>query len=145
MATLPENADVWLLAGQSNMAGSAWGEGYEAPSADVWLFNLRDEWQVAEEPFMKYRYEAAEEAFMIMRGEKLRREAQGLTVDAGYKAVQAAIYPELLTRECSNSGLGLPFGKALAAALGRRWDWSSARKAIRAWKTGLRTTPAIRI
>jgi hypothetical protein len=34
--------------------------------ADVWLFNLRDEWQIAEEPFMKYRYHAPEEAFMIM-------------------------------------------------------------------------------
>ncbi|MHB9131695.1 MAG: sialate O-acetylesterase [Armatimonadota bacterium] len=119
MMQLPDEADVWLLAGQSNMAGSAWEVAYEAPSPDVWLFNLRDEWQVAEEPFMKYRYEAKDTAFTIMRGEKMRREAQGLAVDAAYIAEQAAVYPAQVTRVQGNAGLGLPFGKALAAHLHR--------------------------
>jgi sialate O-acetylesterase len=119
MVSLPEQADIWVLAGQSNMAGSANGEDYETPSPDVWLFNLRDEWQVAEEPFMKYRYHAPEEAFMIMRGEKRRREALGLAIDEAYRAEQAVTYPDAATRGRWNAGLGLPFGKALAAAIRR--------------------------
>jgi sialate O-acetylesterase len=119
MSQLPPNADVWLLAGQSNMAGSAGGEAFTPPDPNVWLFNLRDEWQIAEEPFMKHRYDAPEEAFMIMRGEKMRREEQGLSINAAYRAEQAATYPEAITRNRWNAGLGLPFGKALAAAIGR--------------------------
>ncbi|MHB9025482.1 MAG: sialate O-acetylesterase [Armatimonadota bacterium] len=107
------NADIWVLAGQSNMAGSGCGGPYETPSDDVWLFSLRDEWMIAREPFLRERYDAPEPAFKIMRGERMRN-----VIDDAYLRKMAEEYP----RACSaggSGGLGLSFGKALAAAIGR--------------------------
>ena len=107
-AQLPADADVWVLAGQSNMAGSGFGEVPETPSERVWLYTLRDEWKIAEEPFVADRYAAVDEAFAIMRGEREKHFA-----DPNYRKQQAA------TWRSAGTGLGLTFGKALAAYTGR--------------------------
>jgi sialate O-acetylesterase len=114
MPSLPEHADVWVLAGQSNMAGSGAGEPYAAPSPDVWLFNLQDEWQIAEEPFALRRFEATDEAFALMRSD-FRKSQE----DPGYWARRKAEFPAQLLASNGQSGLGLPFGKALSAWTGR--------------------------
>ena len=100
---LPADADVWVLGGQSNMAGSGFGEAPETPSERVWLYTLRDEWKIAEEPFVADRYEAVDEAFAIMRGEREKHFA-----DPNYRKQQAAIW------RAAGTGLGLTFGKTMA-------------------------------
>lgn len=110
MHTLPPNADLWVLAGQSNMAGAGAGEQYEEPSENVWLFSLRDRWEVAREPFWGERYEAHDEAFAIMRGEIPKHLA-----DPQYRHRQAAGFVAEWLRTTSGAGPGLPFGKAMAA------------------------------
>jgi len=108
MNELPTNADVWILAGQSNMAGSGFGEAPEPPSDRVWLFTLQDEWKMAEEPFAGDRYEAADEAFAIMRGERDRHLA-----DPNYRSEMAK------TWRAAGTGLGLMFAKDMAAYTGK--------------------------
>ena len=105
---LPADADVWVLAGQSNMAGSGFGEAPETPSDRVWLYTLRDEWKIAEESFIADRYEAVDEAFAIMRGERDKHFA-----DPNYRKQQAGIW------RSAGAGLGLPFGKAMAQHTGK--------------------------
>lgn len=104
---LPADADVWVLAGQSNMAGSGFGEAPEMPSDRVWLYTLQDEWKIAEEPFLAGRYEAVDEAFAIMRGEFKQHIA-----DPNYRKEQAKTWR-------GGTGLGLTFGKELAAFTGK--------------------------
>src|ERR1051325_3752685 len=111
---LPSDADVWVLAGQSNMAGPGTGEDYEPPSDKVWLFSLRDEWKIAREPFVIDRYEAVDEAFAIMRGEREQHFA-----DPDYRRKRAAGYDAELLRVKLCAGLGLPFGKALSEFTGK--------------------------
>ena len=48
--THPENLDVWVLAGQSNMQGCGYLEGAPAPDERVWLFTMAGNWEIAEEP-----------------------------------------------------------------------------------------------
>ena len=108
----PVNTDIWLLAGQSNMAGSGFREPYETPSDRVWLFNLRDEWQIAEEPLWGDRYEAVDDAFAIMRSEIPRATPE-------YRRQQAVGFREKLVHSQSGAGLGLTFGKAISTATGR--------------------------
>ena len=107
-AQLPADADVWVLAGQSNMAGSGFGEAPETPSESVWLYTLRDEWKIAEEPFVADRYEAVDEAFAIMRGEREKHFA-----DPNYRKEQAKVW------HGAGTGLGLPFGKIMAEYTGK--------------------------
>jgi len=103
----PRNADIWLLAGQSNMAGSGFGEAPEEPSDRVWLYSLQDEWKIAQEPFAIDRYEAADEAFAIMRGEREKHFS-----DPNYRYEQATIW------RGAGTGLGLTFGKVMAVYTG---------------------------
>ncbi|MCG3148148.1 MAG: hypothetical protein PCFJNLEI_01590 [Verrucomicrobiae bacterium] len=105
---LPADADVWVLAGQSNMAGSGFGEACETPDPRVWLYTLQDQWKIAEEPFAGDRYEAVDEAFAIMRGEREKHRA-----DPNYRKQMAA------TWRAAGSGLGLPFGKIMTAFTGK--------------------------
>jgi len=107
---IPPNADIWVLAGQSNMAGSGFGEDYETPDGNVWLFTLRDEWEVAREPFVADRYDAIDEAFAIMRGEREKHLA-----DSEYRRNRSSAYFAELLATRSGGGLGLPFGKAISS------------------------------
>lgn len=106
---LPHDADLWVLAGQSNMAGSGTGEDYETPSDQVWLFSLRGQWDIAREPFWGDRYEAVDEAFALMRSEIPEHQA-----DPEYRRRQTVGYAERIAQNHSGAGLGLPFGKAMA-------------------------------
>ena len=110
----PSDADVWLLAGQSNMAGSGFGEAYEPPSDRVWLFDLQDRWRRAEEPFAVDRYEAVDEALAIMRGEMAQADR-----DENYRSRAAPDYRRRLIEQRGGGGLGLAFGKAVTAFTGR--------------------------
>jgi len=115
MTILPNDADVWVLAGQSNMAGSGGGAPYETPSEQVFLFNLQDEWQIAEEPFGLHRYEAKDDAFAFMRFDY----RNGCLTDPDYRARRAPQHRAGLLATQSQSGLGLAFGKAISAYTGR--------------------------
>lgn len=106
--TPPANADIWILAGQSNMAGSGTGEAYEEPSENVWLYSLQDQWDIARESFIVDRYSAADEAFAIMRGEYKEHAA-----DPTYRSRLAKIW------KGTGAGLGLRFGKSISAFTGR--------------------------
>ncbi len=110
----PGDLDLWLLAGQSNMAGSGSGGAYESPSEQVWLCNLRDQWEIAREPFLADRYEATDSAFALMRSEMTLAAA-----DPDYRRRRGERYGEDLRRHESGGGLGLAFGKAIAAFTGR--------------------------
>ncbi|MBU4285962.1 MAG: sialate O-acetylesterase [Verrucomicrobia bacterium] len=110
----PADADIWVLAGQSNMAGSGFGEDYAEPSSQVWLYSLRDHWDIAREPFWADRYEAVDEAFAIMRSEIPEHLA-----DPEYRRRKAVGYPEEIRKNRAGAGLGLPFGKAMAKFTGR--------------------------
>lgn len=102
-----KDLDLWVLAGQSNMAGSGFGGEPETPSDRVWLYTLQDQWKIAEEPFAPDRYDAADEAFAIMRGEFDKHVA-----DPNYRKQQAA------TWRGAGTGLGLTFGKELGRPVG---------------------------
>ncbi|HEY3397220.1 MAG TPA: sialate O-acetylesterase [Armatimonadota bacterium] len=110
----PEDMDLWLLAGQSNMAGSGFGLPYEPPSNQVWLYNLRGQWQIAEEPFWGDRYESTEPGFAVMRSELARAEA-----NPDHCRRLAPGFARRLRQGYGGAGLGLTFGKALAATTGR--------------------------
>jgi sialate O-acetylesterase len=105
---LPADADIWILAGQSNMAGFGQGEPDEEPSDRVWLYSLSDAWDIAREPFTIDRYDAVDEAFAIMRGEREKHFA-----DPNYRREMAK------TWRGSGAGLGLRFGKRLSEYTGR--------------------------
>ncbi len=113
MLTLPDDASVWVLAGQSNMAGSGGGAPYETPSERVLLFNLRDEWQRAEEPFTLDRYLAKDEAFALMRYDFKCYD------DPGYRTRRASEYARGCVDNIAGAGPGLTFGKAISDFTGR--------------------------
>lgn len=109
MKKLPENADVWVLAGQSNMAGSGIYEPYEEPDENVWLYSLKNEWKTACEPFSIDRYQSVEYAFAIMRGEK---NIPG-KITSEYIKKRIDEYPQEILKINGGAGLGLTLGKAL--------------------------------
>src|SRR5689334_13455406 len=106
--SLPLDADIWVLAGQSNMAGPGTEDPYEEPSDRVWVYSLRDEWEVAREPFVIDRYEAVDEAFSVMRG-----EFKAHLADPEYRRRRATAYPAELRNQNHCAGLGLPFAKMI--------------------------------
>ncbi len=103
------NYDVWVLAGQSNMQGCGWLKGACAPDARVWSFSSAGAWHTAEEPLHRLW-----ESFTPVHQELMRAwmpDADKLISDAEYAR------RENETRVIG-AGLGLPFGIALADALG---------------------------
>ena len=111
---LPSDIDLWVIAGQSNAAGSGSCEEYAVPSDRVWLYSLRDEWKMAREPFTIDRYEGKDEAFAIMRG-----QSQEYLRNPELRNRWAREFPTEIVRIKGGAGFGLPFGKALSACTGR--------------------------
>jgi len=108
----PPDTDIWLLAGQSNMAGSGMREPYEEPSPDVWLFDLTDRWRMAEEPFTIDRLDAVDDALAFMRSEMSNAGDE-------FRAVNRDTFRRSLLENRWGAGLGLTFGKQRHAHTGR--------------------------
>ncbi len=110
MAVRPDQLDVWVLAGQSNMEGYGELEGTLPPDERVWSFSSAGRWGPAREPLHRLW-----ESFTPVHQELLRHD---LSVED-----RNLSDTELSARETRNTtrgaGLGLAFGKALADALGR--------------------------
>jgi sialate O-acetylesterase len=116
----PENLDVWILAGQSNMFGCGLLEGALKSDARVWNFSSAGCWEVAAEPLHRL-WESCTPVHQTL----LRAELGAVTpAKGGYSDAQMAQL-ERETRS-TGAGLGIAFGKAMAEATGNRIGLISA-------------------
>lgn len=106
----PEDIDLWILAGQSNMEGL--GELTEAmpPDERVWSFTSAGRWEIAAEPLHR-RWESFTPIHQILLRGDLPAERRHLS-DAELAALAAK---ETLYA----AGLGIAFGVAMAEWSGR--------------------------
>ena len=106
---IPNNTDVWVLAGQSNMQGCGWIAGALAPDPRVWSFNSAGVWAIAQDP-LHWLWESITPVHQQLMRSGMT-EADKLIDDA-----------EMARREraarTTGSGLGISFGKAMADATG---------------------------
>ncbi len=106
----PEDLDVWVLAGQSNMQGAGLLRLAPPPDDRVWCFSSAGRWGRAEEPLHR-----PWESFTAVHAEilrpKLPPERRGWT--NGHLAREEA------RQRTTGVGPGLSFGMAMADALGR--------------------------
>ena len=109
-STKPENLDVWILAGQSNMEGVGELALSLPPSERVWSFTSAGQWEVATEPLHRFW-----ESFTPVHQNLIRPN-----LPEARKSLSDAELAVLIARERRyGAGLGLAFGQAMAAALDR--------------------------
>ncbi len=109
MLNRPENIDVWVLAGQSNMQGVGDIAGALPPDELVWNFTSAGQWEIAEEPLHRLWESYTPIHQVLMRGgqtEELRAKS-----DAEMAAEDA--------KRHWGSTLGIAFGKVMANELSR--------------------------
>jgi sialate O-acetylesterase len=106
----PDNLDVWVLAGQSNMQGCGWLEGALAPDQRVWSFTSSGAWEIAFEPLHRHweSFTPVDQNFMRSG----MSEADRNVSDAEWARRENE-------SRVAGAGLGIAFGKAMADALGR--------------------------
>lgn len=97
----PVEADLWVLAGQSNMEGCAVTREQPEPNECIWMFNMDDTWMRAQHPVHRL-YEAAAPIHMKLI------EAFGYDAEK-YKQARATGHP------ARGTGPGLFFAQHLVA------------------------------
>jgi len=105
----PENLDVWVLAGQSNMQGVSDLAGALPPDERVWNFTSAGHWEIATEPLHKLWQSYTPVHKTMMRGNQTPE--QYAKSDAEMDAEDS--------KNNARAGLGISFGKSMADALGR--------------------------
>lgn len=103
-------ADVWVLAGQSNMQGAGWLQGGLHSDERVWSFTSAGQWDIASEPLHRLW-----ESCTPVHQEMMRL---GMPEDDRQVGDEEYARRENETR-LAGSGLGLSFGIAMADALGK--------------------------
>lgn len=109
MSTPPDNLDVWVLAGQSNMQGCGYLQGALEPDERVWNFSSAGNWQVAAEPLHRLW-----ESYTPVHQNLMRN---GL-VDADRELSNEEIAARDAKQRQTGAGLGIAFGTAMADATG---------------------------
>ena len=105
----PQDLDIWVLAGQSNMEGVGELTAALPPDPRVWSFTSAGHWEVAEEPLHRF-WESMTPVHQHLRRPGLPAEQQGMS-DAALAALER-------TERTHGTGLGLAFGMAMADATG---------------------------
>ena len=108
MSNRPEDLDIWVLAGQSNMQGSGALNGYLLPDERVWNFTMAGNWEIANEPMHRLWESFAPVNQTLMRPNQTEEMQK-------WSDQELAEYDRrTITR---GSGLGLSFGISKADAL----------------------------
>ena len=102
--------DLWVLAGQSNMAGSSQSR-IETPSPFVHSFDLADRWVLAEEPLF-WTYEAVDPCYYLPQ-----MDAVGMLPEPSRKECKK-LAAESRATFSGGGGLGLTFAKEIHKAAG---------------------------
>lgn len=110
-----EDADLWVLAGQSNMVGAELVKDPrpEAPDPRIVMLNLDGRWMTAQEPIHRY-FEATAPAFIdFMLGQMTPEQQEEFlrNIDAARKQSQE--------KPIGGYGLGLPFAQHILEHTGR--------------------------
>ncbi len=109
----PENLDVWVLAGQSNMQGVGDLAGAVPPDERVWNFTRAGHWEIATEPLHKLWQSYTPVHKTMMRGNQTPE--QRAKSDAEMDAEDSKNY--------ARAGLGVAFEQVHGR---RAWDAPSA-------------------
>ncbi|HVF10752.1 MAG TPA: sialate O-acetylesterase [Abditibacteriaceae bacterium] len=110
MSDRPENLDVWVLAGQSNMQGVGELDAVLAPDERVWSFSSAGRWEIAEEPLHRLW-----ESFTPVHQNFMRA---ALTQDQRNVSNEEIAAREAESRT-TGGGLGIAFGRSMADAVQR--------------------------
>jgi sialate O-acetylesterase len=110
---VPDDLEVWVLAGQSNMFGCGLLCGALEPDARVWNFSSAGNWEVAEEPLHRL-WESCTPVH-----QNLLREALGAVTPAQENRTDAQMAQLETKTRATGAGLGMAFGKAMADATGK--------------------------
>jgi sialate O-acetylesterase len=109
----PDDLQVWILAGQSNMFGCGLLEGALEPDARVWNFSSAGNWEVAEEPLHRL-WESCTPVH-----QSLLRETLGAVTLAQENQSDAQMAQLEAETRANGAGLGIAFGKEMAEATGQ--------------------------
>jgi sialate O-acetylesterase len=107
---LPNNADFWVLAGQSNMQGCGWVAGSLPPDPRVWSFSTAGHWGPAEEPLHRLWESFTPVHQDFMRPWLLEADKELSDADLARREDETRVI---------GAGLGIAFGRAMADATGR--------------------------
>ncbi len=110
----PVEADVWVLAGQSNMQGAGRTPDTLTDPA-IWMMNMDDRWMVAREPVHRV-FEAKAPAYPIASYELSGDPDKTLEKTRKYFQEQSVISRQ---KPIGRTGPGIYFARHLAAATGR--------------------------
>lgn len=108
----PASMDLWILAGQSNMQGRGLiGDPRFRPQPDdaVWSFSMAQEWEPAVEPLHRL-WESVTPAHGLLMRPGLPEADRGMTDEQ--------LATRLREQPIHGPELGVPFGRAVAAATG---------------------------
>lgn len=106
----PNDLDLYVLAGQSNMEGYGWQKKREPSDESVWLFSSAGQWEIAADPLHRLLESYTPTHLLLMSQE--RSELKD-SVELRRIALEAR------TLKGPGVGPGLTFGKAMVAATGR--------------------------
>ncbi len=107
---LPDNADVWVLAGQSNMEGCGLLAESLAPDPNVFVFGSRHKWARAKEPLHDIINSKAAVDSVIRKSKTPPAQAKTDNDLRNYWK---------LRNKGRGAGLGIAFGSTLSASTGR--------------------------
>ncbi len=118
---VPDNLDVWVLAGQSNMFGCGALCDTLPSDARVWNFSSAGNWEVAAEPLHRLWESCTPVHQNLMRAGSL-----GAVTPADEKLSDAQMAAREKATRTTGAGLGIAFGKAMADATGQNIGLISA-------------------
>jgi len=110
MSNRPEDLDVWVLAGQSNMQGVGELDAVLAPDERIWSFTSAGHWEIAEEPLHRLW-----ESFTLVHQNFMRA---GFTEEQQKESNEEFAARDAESRT-TGGGLGIAFGKTMSDALNR--------------------------